>query len=454
VQQARSSKHRILEKLKESSDWSPRRIRARHGVIFPNSQRPARDLGADGPLRIFCFEKEFENNLGKWIEQRFEDLADAEGKEMPLGPDGVAALEKILAYPFQLKTPLGSTLSEDDQELELLTQQQFHILSYIAAVPRAAVSGAAGTGKTVLAIEEATRCAKSGLRTLFTCFSPSLAANVKGRVQSVGNVTVADFHTLCSTMADGAEIPVPSGSSERIYDELYPEVLMQAFDRMPSQRFEAVIVDEGQDFLPLWWSAVDAALAPSQASRLRIFFDSNQRVYKSIGKLPEDVQLVPIRLTQNLRNTQRIHEYVLPQYEGFPIVATGPEGVAVESVMIESPAAVRRQVKRIVGRLITERVLPEHMAVLVETEGDIIEIAPDGTCGGLPVTNCSAMRSGAIVVDTIRSFKGLESRVVVVVCTPRMLTERELPYVAFSRARTHLVLLGVEKNLDGLKKGI
>jgi hypothetical protein len=105
-----------------------------------------------------------------------------------------------------------------------------HILSYIAAVPRAAVSGAAGTGKTVLAIEEATRCAKSGLRTLFTWFSPSLAVNVEERVQSVGNLTVADFHTLCSSMATGAGIPVPSGSSERIYDERYPEVLMQAFD--------------------------------------------------------------------------------------------------------------------------------------------------------------------------------------------------------------------------------
>jgi hypothetical protein len=245
VQQAVTSKHRILEKLKESRDWKPRRIRARHGIIFPHSKRPRRDLGANMPLRIFCFENEFESNLGGWVKQRFEDLSEGASKERPLDTDGVQALEKLLAFPFQLKTPLGNTLQQDDMELELLTQQQFHILSYIEAVPRAAISGAAGTGKTALAIEEAQRCAAAGKRALFTCFSPPLAREVARRVKSADNLVIADFRTLCSAIATEAGVALPVGSSERIYEELYPEALMAAWDRLPSRRFEAVIVDEG-----------------------------------------------------------------------------------------------------------------------------------------------------------------------------------------------------------------
>jgi hypothetical protein len=451
VQQARTSKYRILEKLRHSTDWSPRRIRARYGVIFPNSKRPGRDLGADMPLRIFCFEKEFDSNLGKWIEQRFEDLSDEAGSELPLGPDGLRALERLLAFPFQLKTPLGNTLSRDDDELNLLTQEQFHILSHIEAVPRAAISGAAGTGKTVLAVEEARRCMESGMRCLFTCLSPALALDVAERLNDTGNVTVLDFRNLCSTMAKEAGVALPAGSSERVLDELYPEALMQAWDRLSTQRYDAVIVDEGQDFLPLWWSSIDAALAPHRDARLRIFFDSNQRVYRSIGRLPEDVQVVPIRLTRNLRNTQRIHEFVLTQYEGFPITATGPEGVAVEAIKAPASGTVQPHVDLIVARLAGESIRPEHMAVLVETEADIGHIVRNGRCGGLPITNCSTRKTGALIVDTIRNFKGLESRVVIVVCTSRMLIERELPYVGFSRARTHLILVGEEKALPSLK---
>jgi DNA helicase IV len=204
--------------------------------------------------------------------------------------------------------------------------------------------------------------------------------------------------------------------------------------------------------LPLWWSAIDAALLPGTQSRLRIFFDSNQRVYKSIGRLPEDVQLVPIRLTQNLRNTQRIHEVVLPQYEGFPIVAIGPEGVAVDLIVVETPKDVRQKLNQIVTRLTNDSIMPEHIAVLVETEEDVRDVATKGKLGNFVAVNSSSTRHGAVTVDTIRNFKGLENRVAIVVCTPRMLTERELPYVGFSRARVNLILLGSEKTFGGLKK--
>src|SRR5690606_25622564 len=54
VDQARQSKYQLLHKLKESGVWRPRFINARHGVILPDSERPAWDLGADMPRSIFA----------------------------------------------------------------------------------------------------------------------------------------------------------------------------------------------------------------------------------------------------------------------------------------------------------------------------------------------------------------------------------------------------------------
>ena len=54
-------------------------------------------------------------------------------------------------------------------------------------------------------------------------------------------------------------------------------------------------------------------------------------------------------------------------------------------------------------------------------------------------------------MDTIRRFKGLERPVVVVAATPESVADKELPYVALSRARTHLVIAGTPKVLDRMR---
>ena len=257
VHQARASKHQILKKLAESMHWRPRRISAVHGVVLPHSAKPPNDLGADRPREIFCFLEDFESDLGGWIKARMGQEPEPGAREEPLGADGIRALEKLLAQPFQLRTPLGHLLGKDDKELELLTQQQFYILAAIEGIQRAAVCGGAGTGKTVLAIEEAKRCVDRGMRTLFTCYNRALAADVTRRVGVVGGLTVSHFHELSAHMASKAGVHIPRNlSQERLFAESLPEALMQAIDRQPQQRFDAIIVDEGQDFLPLWWSAM------------------------------------------------------------------------------------------------------------------------------------------------------------------------------------------------------
>ena len=453
VHQARSAKHELLGKLKASPHWRARRIRARHGVVLPHSSVPVGDLGADMPLRIFCFAETFEEGFHDWILKRFGDALPSEGRTRELGGDGLQALEKILAKPFQLRTPLGPLLSQDDAALQVLTQQQFQILRSIEAVPRAAISGAAGTGKTVLAMEEAKRCAERGARTLLICYNRGLAIDIRHRLRDGPPISAMTFHELCGTLTTRAGLSHPADVPERqLFEEVWPELLMQAYERLDDERYDAIIVDEGQDFLPLWWTAVEAGLHPAGSGLLRIFYDDNQRVYASANNLPEEVALVPIRLTLNLRNTRRIHELVRQHYTGHYIEAIGPEGVEVRWMKVNTQQDLGRLVSDCVARLCSvEHVTVDDIAVLVAAETAVEGVAPSNHVGDFRAVRCDEPTNGGVVVDTIRRFKGLERPVVVVVATPETAISEELPYVALSRARTHLVVAGVEKVLDRMR---
>ena len=453
VQQARSAKYELLKKLNASTHWRARHIRARHGVVLPHSSAPLGDLGADMPQRIFCFEETYENSLHDWIIERFSFALPDEGRTRKLGLDGLQALNKILARPFQLRTPLRVLLSQDDAVLEVLTQEQFHILRTIEAVPRAAISGAAGTGKTILAMEEAKRCAERGNRTLFICYNRGLAIDVRHRLKDVPSITVMTFHELCTSVISQTDLIYPTDVPEQqLFEEVLPELLMQAYDSLGNDQYEAIIVDEGQDFLPLWWTAMEAGVNPDGSGLLRIFYDNNQRVYASANNLPADVALTPIRLTKNLRNTQRIHNIVHQHYSGHEIEAVGPEGMEITWLKVNSLDMLIKHVADYVERLHNvEHILPDNMAILVGNEARIHEFSPGNRLGALCTVRCDEQSKGRIIVDSIRRFKGLERQVIIIVATPEIVIDEELIYVALSRARTYLIVAGTEKSIDRIR---
>ncbi len=62
-----------------------------------------------------------------------------------------------------------------DEEIRRFTEEQFAVLDQFARNPRVIVDGSAGTGKTLLAVEQARRSASAGRRVLLLCFNRALA---------------------------------------------------------------------------------------------------------------------------------------------------------------------------------------------------------------------------------------------------------------------------------------
>lgn len=177
VKQASDSKHALLAKAKAERAWPTGFFRFRHGVVLPDVVAVPHSLGADKPRELFATRLDMEV-LGDWVVRRLSG-----GTEAPLGVHAMKVLEKLLAGPIQLHAPLAFAADDDDAEIHSLTPQQFHILTAIEGLRRVAVSGGAGTGKTVLACEDARRQASSGLRTLVTCGSPRLAEHLRADLQ-------------------------------------------------------------------------------------------------------------------------------------------------------------------------------------------------------------------------------------------------------------------------------
>lgn len=448
IAQARSAKHNILQLLRNSAAWHPRRIRANHGIILPDCTVPLEGLSAEAPRRIICAHEDMKD-LRSWILSRMGAGRSFTDGEERMGDYGLAALEDLLARPFVLKIPLGHQLDDDEHRLQALTPQQFHILEAIQEIPKAGIAGGAGTGKTVLALEAARRFADAGLRTLLVCYNQPLASDLKRKLRNIKNIETGTFHEICLQFASQENISFKISDDPIFFDETAPELLIKAVEANSELRFDAIVVDEGQDFRDLWWLALDALLQPGQHCRLHIFYDCNQRVYARGGRPPEDVAIVPIRLTRNLRNTRQIHTTAMQHYLGHEILHNNVEGMEVQTVPAKTIAEaliwLQEKIKELVG---PERIPPCDIAVLSASPSLTGRIQASGKLGGVLICNASSPDEDAVTVDTVRRFKGLERSVIILLATPELMANLELAYVAISRARTCLYICGPTEALQ------
>lgn len=453
VAQARSAKHELLKRLNGSPRWPSRFIHAAHGVIFPGAGSPPGNLGADRPARIFCCSRQFQQGLRGWIADRLKE-GQRPGNCEALGHDGIAALERLLAHPFTLSFRIGAALAEADAEFRVLEPSQYHILDVITDIPRALIRGGAGTGKTVVAIEEALRSAAAGRKTLLTCHSRPLAANLERNLKDIENLTVAGFHTLCGRMARQAGLQTASNVSEsELYESVLPNALCRAMEIQPSLKWDTIIVDEGQDFRADWWIAIDACL--NQNGNLRVFMDSNQIVYDGAGNGVHDLSVVPVRLSRNLRNTKNIHKAASVHYSGPEIIADGPDGLEVSWITAETSAVKIEAAYKELRRLVfNEEVPPGDIAVLVNGPAARASFLERSSGTSIPLTDAEIMALEDVVVDTVRRFKGLERPAIILIVSDDEMERRELAYVAFSRARAYLCVVCSQAESGWLSEGL
>jgi hypothetical protein len=444
--QARSSKHHFLRRLNESRAIHGRFIRARHGAILPGSVRPQNALAPDAPLEIIAFGDDFER-LDRWIVRRMTEGGN--DRERPLGQDGLKAVEELLVGHFELRAHIGMSLADDARTIERLTSEQAWILDSLEHNRELAISGGAGSGKTVLAIEKAIRSSGAGRRTLLTCFNAPLAAHLRGACLGHDNLVVSSFHSLCRSLALQAGVDVPSEGDSAFFDRQLPEALVEAVGNHSELGFDTIIVDEGQDFRDSWLNSLRLTMHDPATGSFYVFYDDNQRLFTPENDFISALPPSSIALTRNLRNTRRIHSLMVKWYEGRRSTPAGPEGEPVGTLECRTSSIALARVSDRISRLLQSgQVTAGQIAVL--SSGAASVPMPE-KIAGVSTCRADALQPNHIVFDTVRRFKGL-SRPCVFLIDIDALTDPELIYVATSRANILLEIAGTPEDIARIMK--
>jgi len=443
-QQVRSNKYALLRKLNSLPNWQGALPTLGHAVAFPDGTIDLPQLGPESPRDIILFHEDLADLEG-WVRRCLKFWAGE--KFVPPGEYGVQALRDLLARSWLLREPrLGEEIGPQSIAIERYTEEQFQVLEMLAGRPRAAIRGCAGSGKTFLALRKAQQLANEGFRVLLTCYNRNLGEELSQSAGKHPRLKVRTFHGLCREYAARTGYDHQDKWDEDrddFFESVMPEALLEAATSgNESYRFDAIIADEGQDFSPSWWTALDLLLADPESGVFYIFYDDNQLVYPRQLCLP--VEELPFALTVNCRNTQPIFQMLTGFYQSdLKLRCRGLKGREVGvNLYTDDPVSLRATLTEVLARLIyTESVHPEDVVLLSPgglEKPPLARLAPPGSFRLVPERS---VNSSEIYSTTIRLFKGLESPVVVLLVPPGLEEFNELMYVGISRARNHLEII-------------
>lgn len=435
VDQARAAKYALREHVESDPRWGSRgRLAWGHLIALPFSAVQDDFALPDCP-RWMVIDRGQLNDAAALVRAALVDQVT--GDRRPDTSD-IALLEEILSgRPLPMRDLLAEA-AEREATVDRLTQEQAVILGAIQLLSRVEVRGGAGSGKTWLAVEQARRLTRGGQRVALMCYSRGLSAYLQRRCAGLRHnerpAYVGTFHGL------GLRWGAPSGSDDDpdFWERQLPDQMaVLARGLAPGDKFDAVVVDEAQDFADAWWTAVLSALRDEETGGVYVFSDEGQQVFSRYGRAP--IPLVPLVLDTNLRNTKPIAE----SFKSLtPIrMRIGPvEGPPVRFVSCSTEDALEAADDAVEALL--EKWRPQDVALL--TTGPRHGEQAQRQSRGWESYWESFWDDEQVFYGHVLGFKGLERRAVVLAVNESGNRDRarERLYVGLSRARDQLVVCG------------
>ena len=376
-------------------------------------------------------------------------------------------LRSILAYlrpDFDLVVAKSVSLARTEARLMSLTEEQYARLDELEENPRCFFEGAAGTGKTLLALEYARRAKKTGARVLLVCFNRLLGDWLKLQTEGTG-ITAGTWHETLREIIASSSVGEEFSEHERtalnkedlvtLFEELYPfygEIALEELDTP----FDILVMDEAQDLfgqatLDLMNRTIRGGFA---GGTWGIFGDfTRQSLYDNPSGSMVDLSeysghFVKAKLTLNCRNTRRIAEEtaIVGGFSTPPYKLGHEAGMPVEHRYWKTPYNLVKTLTETINRLASDGVPVDDVMILSPRRLENSALAAVEHICDVPLVDCSRTLDATqrcIRFSTIHSFKGLESQVVVMVDIEKVDDDRSqsLLYVGMSRARSLLILM-------------
>lgn len=347
-----------------------------------------------------------------------------------------------------------------DLKFDNLTRDQAEVVFAAEENPRILVRGMAGSGKTVIAVDHACRLADRGLQVLLLCYNTALGEHLDKRVANYPLVRAGSFYEFVNETLRRAGMKVVTDADDGYWEDLPAVKLEEAIGILKAKgeplQFDALVVDEGQDFHPEWWIVLEDIVRETNldgihAKRLAVFFDPLQNLFSRKATengepiLPDAVlnHCARLRLRHNCRNTKSIAKYIeMWTGELFPCMPGLPDGkTPVFHDMRNNWQSSTRALENLIAKLIEEGFELKDIAIArFHSAGQPLAINGVQTTPDIARWN----RGEAILYTTVRKFKGLEANALILFDIPEPGSEssysRSDHYVAISRARQELAL--------------
>lgn len=151
-----------------------------------------------------------------------------------------------------------------------LDAQQRELVKTRTATGMRRLRGPAGSGKTLVLAGRAAKLAQEGREVLVISYNHTLRNYIRDLVVRFGvpanRITWLGFHEWCKrTMKSAGHAAIytslfEAGAAEDALDHGMVEATVQAMENGPTRdavpRYDAILVDEGQDFHLAWWDAL------------------------------------------------------------------------------------------------------------------------------------------------------------------------------------------------------
>lgn len=462
-EQAKDGIFSIIETIKKRIDMDHHHINNvlfGYGVMFPDIEFTSAGV-EDEQWQVFDSRDgsdvcQFIKRLSDGAKTKWEKLYGTNSdSKLPNFAD-VKYIAGLLRGDFECAVSMNIQLRNADEALIALTTEQYRCLDQLDDNARCLILGPAGSGKTLLAIEEVKRFVARGEKVALFCFNANLAGWLSNYFaempESLQPKFVGTLHKYMMQVTKNANLltldSIASEKLQQFYHEDLPAFAASALLET-EELFDRIIVDEAQDLMRDSYLNVMAGCLKRGLSRgcWTLFGDfSMQAIYTDsisgtalIEKLERITSFVRFKLTINCRNTKTICKEI-ETVTGLKVPNDSwskVPGPPVQYLTWSTMEDQCRKLKEVLKNLADVHIEPEKITILSprRREDSVVSML-DGDL----VKDFKVPAGMDISFCTIQAYKGLENSVIILTDIENFSAEK-LMYIGLSRARTVLYVL-------------
>lgn len=333
---------------------------------------------------------------------------------------------ELIRKRIAINAAAGALVKYKERQFEVINRVQDGYMYFLSNIRQFYIRGGAGTGKTWIAMKMAEDEAKDdGKRVMFLCASPHLAQMV--REQLSDKISVYDIKTLIEEVSVEPSAYAPP-KYVGVSDSLKAEI----------NKYDAIFIDEAQDFSIDLAFLAKAMLADENKSRLGVFYDDVQVVRDDSFGDAFMISTPPFLLHENIRNTSNIYSWAMENTElGKDVIVNPVEGPWPISEKMNDHKHLTHRLENLFKRFLEDEGLESSSMVIITEDADDFITSFSGAIAKWKLVKEYSDKSDEIKVSSVEDYKGLEADMIVYI--HKSGTSDNLNYIAYTRARYYLI---------------